>query len=85
MSEIPGRWWQVDTGEDLILWTVYDHPSDYPAHFVLRGYSTRKDVTLPWCALFESLDELRQEMIEAGRVCLDREPGDDPVIVETWI
>jgi hypothetical protein len=33
----------------------------------------------------EDIDTLRKEMIRRGLTCISREPGDDPVIVESWL
>jgi hypothetical protein len=72
----------------MVLWTIYDHPSDYPNHFVVRRHGIDADFNVPLvdakCKLADSLEEAR-ELLPPGLHCLGREPEDDPVIVETWI
>ncbi len=71
----------------LVMWTVYDHPRDYPQHFVARkweihpGGERMTDEILK----FASLEILREVMQRKGLSRLTRSPGDDPVIVETWL
>jgi hypothetical protein len=72
----------------LPIWTVYDHPRDYPHCYVARKFlvggladelPTDEVITAP------TLDEIRELMERRGLTCLRRAPEDDPVIVETWI
>lgn len=72
---------------DLIMWTIYDHPSDYPNVYVAREWCILPSGHQPTgnvirCAV---LEPLREQMRNAGRICLDRDERDDPVIVESWI
>lgn len=72
---------------ELSLWTVYDHPRDYPAHIVIRrsfvagGEVHHTDDVI----LCDSIEVARELLAEAGRHRLDRHPDDDPVIVEVWL
>jgi hypothetical protein len=69
--------------DGLPIWTIYDHPTDFPDSFVARkfvfGRPTDAILTAP------TLDELRRKLADIGLVALTRSPGDDPKIVETWI
>lgn len=71
----------------LFTYTIYDNPSDFPGTFVVRRFAVSAAGPDPdpgvW-ALAKDLDSAR-ESIPAGLVCFDRQPGDDPVIVETWL
>jgi len=65
------------------MWTVYDHPKDYPNAYVARlwnGTVPASDVIL--CT---DIDELRGILQKKGFVKLMRQKGDDPVIMEVWI
>lgn len=64
------------------VWTVYNSPKDYPGKFVAR----RWELTTPTddVIVADTLDEVR-ERLPLGLYPLDRHPGDDPVIVETWL
>ena len=71
--------------ERLPMWTITAHPSDF-----IQGFVARMSLTLPSpkatdCALYgESLQDVRS-MLPPGLVCIDRDPNDDPVIVEVWL
>ncbi len=69
--------------ELLNMFVVYDHPKDYPAHFVVRRFEY--DRPTDDVQLFASLHDLRLMMMYRGLSCLTRNPEDDPVIVETWL
>jgi len=70
----------VTNSEVFVAWAIYDHPKDYPNHFVLRRWEwTTPDED---CQLFDTLEEARAA-VPPGLV---RFVGDsNPVIVETWI
>lgn len=74
---------------DLEIWTIYDHPRDYPEHFVVRcwlststgSYATNEVWLRP------TLDEARWVILgnSPGAYRLERAVADDPCIVETWL
>jgi hypothetical protein len=71
----------------MVLYTIYDHPKDHPAHFVVRGHEIlRSGGSRPLLsyALASTLEDARHE-IPPGHYNIGREPGDDACIVETWI
>ena len=76
----------TDERAQLPMWTVYDHPADYP-----DSYVARKWLTLPTLRktdeviVTRTLAELRDELEDRGLVCLMRNPDDEPQIVETWL
>jgi hypothetical protein len=70
----------------MVMWTIYDHPRDYPDAFVARKWligggpepgPTDEVMTAA------TLDELRRLMF--GLACIPRWPEDDPCIVEVWL
>lgn len=69
------------------MWTVYDHPVDYPAHYVVRrslvGAGMLTVDREPW-AVTESLEAARHAL-PPGLTRLTRDPDDDPKIVEVWL
>lgn len=70
-------------GPGLAIWVIYDHPTDWPNHFVARRWVDERpteDMVLAF-----DLDRLREFLAEHGFVCLARMEGDDPKIVETWL
>lgn len=78
---------EVEPGEVLQMFTIYDRPSDHPRHVVLRTWSIEQSASPRFVgeALCDTVDEARAVMLEAGLYCLGREPLDEPTIVETWI
>jgi hypothetical protein len=67
----------------LPIWVVYDHPSDYPNCYVARLFSGEKPTaTVMICP---DLEKLQTELINMGLVKMMPMPGDDPVILETWL
>ena len=68
----------------LATWTIYDHPTDFPDHYVAREFVDGK----PTESFIQGseLDTIRQILIaDFGLTCIPRDPTDDPVIVETWV
>jgi hypothetical protein len=66
----------------LEIFVIYDHPRDYPGHFVVRRWLG--DRPTEDFAIALTLAEARAE-VPRGRVRLARSAADDPVIVETWV
>lgn len=66
------------------IWVIYDHPRDYPDHYVVR---------VAWGSMLEPVAQLATDLEAARRIaidggasfCLARDPQDDPVIAECWI
>jgi hypothetical protein len=71
----------------LEMWTIYDHPKDYPDCFVARMHVARREGVEPSTQILtaDTLDALRGIMEMRGLVCLTRDPNDDAKIVETWL
>jgi hypothetical protein len=71
------------------MWTVYDHPRDFPAAWVARRWEIGEgraratgDVLVSDCKA--DVRHMIQDTMP-GAVCLHRQLGDDPGIVETWL
>mgnify|MGYP001559154991 CR=1 FL=1 len=84
--------------ECLVMWTLYDHPLDFPGWFVVRRCFcvTWKD-GMPGLAgegahapIFDVVPRLASSLAEArsfvplGLYRQPRSDGDDPFIVEVW-
>lgn len=67
----------------LEIWTIYYNTVDYPDSYVARMFLNDKptDSTI----IGNNLTELRDLMQGLGLFNIGRQPGDDPVIVESWI
>jgi endonuclease V-like protein UPF0215 family len=61
---------------------IYKNPADYPGKYVARLWDVDKPTNL--VAIAESLEEIR-ETKPPEMVIMQRQPNDDPVIIETWI
>jgi hypothetical protein len=72
--------------EALPIWTVYDHPTDFPDCFIARLSLVSRwgNVTTQTILTAATLEDLRSQL-PRGLYRLDRDPADDPVIVEVWM
>lgn len=70
----------------LSMWTVYNHPSDHPDHWVARRWEILASGPSPTDdkLLAGSVEDVRA-MLPEGLFRLDRQEEDDPVIFETWL
>lgn len=72
---------------ELFVYTIYDHPKDYPDHFVVRrkkianGFPETDGSFLKFA---ETLDLARLH-IPAGLYRMERDVSDYPSIVESYI
>jgi hypothetical protein len=71
----------------LVMWVVYDHPTDFPNTFVARRFSITARGAVPSDDVIVSpdLDGIRLVLAADGLTSLSRSDGDDPIIVETWL
>lgn len=70
----------------LLIWTIYDHPSDFPEWFVARPHVIRPKTSgpIPMHLIAKDLDLLRA-MLPDGLTRLERQVADDPTIIEVWV
>lgn len=70
----------------LDVWTIYDHPTDFPGYFVARLHLVADSTAVcTACHLKHvSLDSLRS-MLPPGLVCIKRSDSDPLTIVESWV
>lgn len=77
-----------DDEESLLIVVVYHSPSDYPGKFVARrhwaGAGGEVEVDPEPLIVADSLFEARG-IIPDGMFRLNRDPNDEPQIVESWI
>lgn len=73
----------------LTLYTIYDHPIDFPDHFVVRAYFIYSGNTEPvpdrFVKLYKDLESARERLRQMGLYRIPRDPSDKQAIVETWI
>lgn len=74
---------------ELRMLTVYDKPSDYPEHVVVRPCIVRTGqiLHLAMHKLFATVDEARAwiEETHPHMTRIPRHPDDEPQIVEVWL
>jgi hypothetical protein len=70
----------------LRMWVVYERPSDFPDHYVVRMHwvHSRGGGAAMIGGLYVSLEEARAD-VPPGCVRFGRDACADPVILETWL
>jgi len=72
---------------DFAMWTVYDHPADYPDYFVARKWIINRNHAEPQptdeVIVNADLNVLRGHK-PPWLYSMPRHQNDDPCIVETW-
>lgn len=63
-------------------WVVYEKPLDFPDKFVARKWIDNQP-TLEFLEA-DTLESIRNKL-PVGLYCLERSPGDDKKIVESWL
>jgi hypothetical protein len=71
----------------LSQYVIYDHPRDYPEHFVVRRWDVVSGMPEPVpcgeAVLADSLEDARNA-VPPGFNNIGRFANDDPVILEVW-
>ena len=75
---------EAQAADELLIWTVYLHPIDYPGQCIARPHGSKIDVPFKVVLRADTIEQLRAS-IPRGLICLGRDPDDDPKIVESWI
>lgn len=73
--------------QPLAMWVVYRHPKDDPEAFVARRWEMGLTGMAPTMVVMRdgALEPLQLAMRARGLFRLERDPRDDPVIVEVWL
>lgn len=70
----------------LSMWTIYNHPKDFPHSYVARRFEASASGPVATHDIIQGeLDAIRKSFWQAGLVCLTRNDADEPQIVETWL
>jgi hypothetical protein len=68
----------------LHIWTVYDHPKDYPDSYVAREFVGLTPTSNS--LISHDLEMLRTVLlVDMQLTCLTRDLHDDPKIIEVWL
>lgn len=70
---------------DLVTWTIYERPLDYPTGYIVRAWIASAGNVRPGVGLKAPTLDVARSYVPAGLVRLPRFHGEDPCIVETWI
>lgn len=73
------------SGEDLVIWTIYNRPLDYREGFVVVPWTVRAGQQLRGDSLYAASLEQARALVPPGLYRSPRQPGDDPAIAESWI
>lgn len=68
---------------NFYLWTIYDHPTDYPNSYVARQFVC--DRPTDKVIAKDTIEELREAIGSENLARFERSPFDDPKIVEVWV
>ena len=74
--------------DQLAMWTVTDHPADFPNDFVARKQLIGPHGRTTWTTevvTAKTLTEVRAEMLARGLTVIPRYANDEPQIVEVWL
>ncbi len=73
--------------DKLMIWTVYDHPTDWPDWFVARRFEVAAGECRPTedVVMTRTLDELRIHFGERGFSFLCRNEGDTPGVLGCYL
>jgi hypothetical protein len=73
---------------DFKVYTVYNHPTDYPDDYVVRTWSSADGKPTPDLELFmqnKDLNVIREKLQSMGLFRIDEDGSEDGVILESWI
>jgi len=88
IGQIHARMQDITKAGRLSMWTVYDHPTDFPNCYVARLFDVSGKGIDPTSTVVisDDLEKIRHVMeVDLQLACLRRQAGDDAKIVETWV
>lgn len=71
----------------LRMWTIYDHPTDFPEHWVVRPGRAlpNRYVPAPRAWPFDTLEQCHEFLAPFHLTLLQRGDPDEPNIAEVWL
>lgn len=69
---------------ELVQYVIYERPSDHPEGYVVRQWRITRHGAQPEGYIVADSLQAARDRVPLGKVCLDRQPDDDPCIVEVW-
>lgn len=76
----------MEKSKPFVVYCVYENPADFPGKFVARRWVGMDPDYAP-AAVSDTLEGVHRILMEIdpNLIRAERNPGDDPVIVETWL
>lgn len=71
------------TTKTIEIWTMYDHPADYPNSFIARKFINAQPTNE--VIVGQSVKEIRDILATKDLRHFGRSPDDDSIIIENWI
>jgi hypothetical protein len=78
-------------GDPVLMWTVYDHPEDYPEGYIARLWEVHASGPIPTGHTMSGRGDFGLHLVrrfiqqQGFDACLTRNEEDDPAILETWL
>ena len=69
----------------LEMWTIYEHPLDYPDGFVVRRFTLDGLGAIPGEASYVDSLEAARAVVPPGLALIPRSVYDEVQIVESWL
>lgn len=70
------------------MWVIYERPRDYPNGYLARRWFANQgglEPSMSEVITGATLDEVRDKLAPYGLHRVNRDPRDEPQIVETWL
>lgn len=77
----------AEEGYGLAMYVIYDRPRDYPDKIVIRKWiigPELKPLPTRFITLHDTVDAAREALAPLRLYRQERDPADDPVIVDVW-
>lgn len=71
--------------DSLVMWVVYDHPTDFPDGFIARRWDGATPTNVVITANTAGAVRTQLRHVAPDLVCFKRAENDDPKIVEVWL
>lgn len=80
---------QVADKQELLIYVIYDHPSDFPNEWVCRIQKVKDGAVVfspaLYCRSKHSIEDIREQLQLLHLVRIPRDASDDPCIAESWL
>lgn len=69
------------------IWVVYDHPDDDPNFYLARQWVVSAGNFTPTTNTVRArhIEDIREKMMHMDLFRIDRDPSDEPSVLEQWL